>query len=82
MTQIALDLLKTGKLVVYREKDRGTLIEIKTGRWTLDRVKQYADELMMEFERLAPISNLPSSVDRKIMGDVLLKVMKLAWKEA
>ncbi|MBI5194977.1 MAG: nucleotidyltransferase domain-containing protein [Nitrospirae bacterium] len=78
----ALDLLKTGNLVVYREKDGETLIEIKTGRWTLERVKEYANKLKMEFESLAPLSTLPLSVNQKMLEDVLLKVMKLAWKEA
>ncbi len=78
----ALDLLKTGKLVVYREKDRETLIEIKTGRWTLAKVKEYADALMKEFESLAPLSNLPPSVDQKSLEDILSKTMKLAWREA
>ncbi|RJQ15282.1 MAG: hypothetical protein C4560_10550 [Nitrospiraceae bacterium] len=78
----AIDLLNTGKLVVYREKDRATLVEIKTGRWSLERVKQYADELMMEFESLAPLSNLPLSVDQKRLEDILSKTMKLAWTDA
>ncbi len=78
----ALDLLKTGELVVYREKDGETLIEIKTGKWTLERVKEYANKLKMEFESLAPLSTLPLAVNQKRLEDVLLKVMKLAWKEA
>lgn len=78
----ALDLLKSGELVVYRDKDRETLIEIKTGKWTLARVKEYADELMTEFESLAHLSTLPLSVDQKMLEDNLSKIMKLAWTKA
>lgn len=78
----ALDLLKSGELVVYRDKDRETLIEIKTGKWALAMVKEYADSLMKEFESLVPLSNLPLSVDQKRLEDILSKTMKLAWTEA
>lgn len=78
----AIDLIKTGELVVYREKDKETLIEIKTGRWSLERVKEYANKLMLEFESLVPLSNLPLSVVQKRLEDILSETMKLAWLEA
>src|SRR3990172_628419 len=55
----AIDLLKTGKLIAYREKDKDTLIEIKSGRGTMEKVNEYAEKLMKEFEKLAHISYFP-----------------------
>ncbi len=77
----AIDLLKTGELIVYREKDKDTLIEIKTGKWSLESVKEYAEKLMTEFEKLAPMSKLSPEVDRNKLETILLNTMKLAWEE-
>ena len=77
----AIDLLKTGELIVYREKDKDTLIEIKTGKWSLESVKEYAEKLMTEFEKLAPMSKFPPEADKKKLEMILLNTMRLAWEE-
>jgi predicted nucleotidyltransferase len=75
-----IDLLKTGELKVYRSEDRELLIEIKTGKWSLESVKQYADNLMTEFNKIAENSNLPDDVDHEKMNEILLNTMNLTWK--
>ncbi len=75
----AIDLLKTGKIIVYRAKDRDTLIDIKTGMWSLERVKEYTNDLEAEFDRLSQKSDLPSKVDQKKLQSILLEIMNLAW---
>lgn len=77
---MAIDLLETGKIIVYREKDRDTLIEIKTGKWTMERVNEYADKLMKEFERLAHLSDFPPDIPQDKLNEILLNTMELAWK--
>lgn len=77
----AIDLLKTGKVIVYREKDKDTLIEIKSGRWTMERVNEYAEKLMKEFEKLAHISDFPPDIVPEKLNEILLNTMELAWKK-
>ncbi|OGW02437.1 MAG: hypothetical protein A2889_01165 [Nitrospinae bacterium RIFCSPLOWO2_01_FULL_39_10] len=76
----AIDLLKTGKLIAYREKDKDTLIEIKSGRWTMEKVNEYAEKLMKEFEKLAHISDFPPDIVPEKLNEILLNAMELAWK--
>lgn len=76
----AIDLLKTGELKAYREKDRDMLIDIKIGKWTFEMVKEKADKLIKEFERLKPLCNFPQSVPYEKLEAILLKTMEIAWK--
>src|SRR3989337_4042633 len=76
----AIDLLKTGKLIAYREKDKDTLIEIKSGRGTMEKVNEYAEKLMKEFEKLAHISDFPPDIVPEKLNEILLNAMELAWK--
>lgn len=76
----AIDLLKTGEIKVYRSEDRDILIDIKTGKWRLERVKEYADELKAEFDKLAEYSQFPSCVDPDRLETILLNTINIAWK--
>ncbi len=76
----AIDLLKTREIKVYRTEDRAKLIDIKTGKWDLERVKEYADELKAEFDRLSQKPDLPLKVDQDKVQSILLETMELAWE--
>ncbi len=76
----ASGLLKTGELKVYRSEDRDMLIDIKTGKWSLERIKEYADELKTEFDNLAQQSELPPNVDHDRIERILLDTLYIAWK--
>ncbi len=76
----AIDMLKTGKIKVYRTEDRDKLIDIKTGKWSLERVKEYADELKAEFDKLSQFSQFPPYVDPDKLETILLNTMNIAWE--
>ncbi len=76
----AIDLLKTGKIIVYRKDDKDILIDIKSGKWSLERVKEYAEELKVEFDRLAQLSDFTPYVEPKKIEIILLNTMKIAWE--
>jgi predicted nucleotidyltransferase len=76
----AIDLLKTGEIKVYRTEDRDKLIDIKTGKWSLHKVKEYADGLKAEFDKLARDSQFPSHVDIDKLEIILLNTMNIAWE--
>lgn len=60
---MAAEYLSTGEMVVYREKDRQKIIDIKTGGWELEMVKVEAERLRRAAEDALATSPLPERVD-------------------
>jgi len=70
------EFLRTGELVVERP-DRAELIQIKTGQWSIDRVKDVAGKLFSEMESAYKSSTLPDAPDvdaiDKLVQEILLR---------
>jgi predicted nucleotidyltransferase len=73
---LGIELLTTGQMQVYREKDRQLFIDIKTGKYTLTEVQQMAESLFMEFEQAFNKSPLPMENDPDRIDKLLISIIK------
>jgi predicted nucleotidyltransferase len=73
---LGIELLTTGQMQVYREKDRQLFIDIKTGKYTLTEVQQMAESLFMEFEQAFNKSPLPMENDPGKIDKLLIDIIK------
>ena len=69
-----IEFLKTGELVVERP-DASELIQIKTGQWTLDRVKSVAERLFKEMEDAHEHSTLPENPDVEAIEKLATEIL-------
>jgi predicted nucleotidyltransferase len=71
-----IGFLKTGELEVERN-DRSELIQIKTGQWSVEKVKQKAEELFKEIDQAYNDSKLPNHPDiegiDKLVRNILVR---------
>lgn len=72
------EILATGELHVYREKDRDFLLGIRNGSMTYWQVTQMAEEMDAECGRLRERSPLPEKPDRERVEKWLMEV-HLRW---
>jgi len=74
---MCIEFISTGKLEVYREEDRKVLLDIKTGKWSLEDVKYVANELFksarMAYCNSKLIDKPNSKKAEKIVMNILLK---------
>jgi uncharacterized protein len=70
------EFLKTGFLNTFRMVDRDLLIKIKTGHYSLVQVKEMADELFKENERLFATTILPDEPKKEIAENILIDIIK------
>lgn len=56
---MCVELLETGEIQVYRQHDAQTFIDIKKGKWELNAVSQWAEELFAEIRDKYDSSSLP-----------------------
>jgi len=59
LLHMCIDFLKTGEYIVYRP-EREKLIDIKTGKWTLEQVKREAEVLFRQAEQEYEKCSLPA----------------------
>lgn len=71
LLRMGIEMLETGKLNVYRKHDSKELIDIKKGKWTLERVVEESEKLFDELEIAAAKSCLPEEPDRERANKVL-----------
>ena len=64
LLRMGSELLATGEMQVYRTSDGDELLEIKRGKWPLDRVKKHAQELLSKIQVARDQSTLPAQPDR------------------
>jgi predicted nucleotidyltransferase len=83
LLRMGIEVAETGKLIVYRRDDAAMLRNIKTGGWTLDSVKEYADDLWASFESARKRNDFPPHVERADANKILLGCMErggtLGW---
>jgi predicted nucleotidyltransferase len=80
LLKMGIDLMKTGKLIVYRKKDKDEIISIKKGKWKLYEIKQYAEELLDEFNNQFKNSSLPDEPDIEKIEKLMFKIFEIQWK--
>ncbi|WP_171038089.1 DNA polymerase beta superfamily protein [Aquibacillus sediminis] len=61
---MGIEVLDTGELTVYREKDRDFLLAIRNGNYTWDEVFQQTNELFIKLEQAKQTSILPEKVNQ------------------
>jgi hypothetical protein len=72
------EFMRTGIMNVYREADAGELLDIKRGKWELERVKAYAEELFADVKAARDASPLPDEPDRKAVIALLVDIVHTA----
>lgn len=60
LLRMGYEFIQTGKLQVYRDKDAQELIDIKTGKWTLEEVKEAAKELFYKADKAFIVCDMPT----------------------
>lgn len=71
---MGVEYLQTGRLTVYREKDRERLMEIKTGKWPLEEVKLEADRMFEACRAAYRESVLPEEINRDAVNDLAVSL--------
>lgn len=74
LLRMAIEFLTEGELYVRRQ-DATQLIEIKSGEWTLDKVKEEADRLFKLAEEAYIRSPLPNTPDMEKVNDLLTDIL-------
>ncbi len=71
-----IEFLKTGELNVERP-DKEELIQIKTGQWSIERVKTEADRLFKDMEAAYNESKLPECPDIEAIDDLVQRILMI-----
>lgn len=79
LLRMGIEYLNEGKLYVYR-KDADELKEIKSGKWSLEKVKREADYLFEQAKLAYEKSSLPIQPDFKKAEELLMFILKLHLK--
>ena len=74
LLRMGCEFLETGGMNVFRE-DAGELIEIKQGKWPLEKVRASAEGLFASLDGLVEKSPLPDRPDVRGINDLLVSIM-------
>jgi predicted nucleotidyltransferase len=72
LLRMCIDFLRTGELVVYRDKDGETIRSIKRGEWALNAVTAHANELFASARAAYEVSTLPGEINLELTEKLLL----------
>lgn len=75
LLRMAIEILKTGQVNVFRTDDAEMLKEIKTGKWSLEKVKKEADLLFKETHNAYKNSVLPDEPNYQKIEKVLIDIL-------
>lgn len=75
LLRMGIEYLRDGILYVER-KDASELLEIKKGKWTLEKVKEEADRLFKIAEDAYKASSLPGRPDRDKAEQLLIEIIR------
>ena len=74
LLRMGIEFLHEGQLNVFRE-DRQSLLEIKHGEWTLDKVKEESDRLFRRAEDVYDRCSLPAEPDMDKVNELLVDIL-------
>lgn len=76
LLSMAVGLFRTGELIVDRTGiDAQTLIDIKTGKWSLAGVKKVAEDLFAEMKDAKENSKLPEEPDKDKINSLMISTL-------
>jgi hypothetical protein len=76
LLRMCKEFLATGDMEVYRTNDAQELLDIKRGKWPLERVKQLANDLFEEIRVARDASPLPMEPDRDRAGRLMVDILR------
>ena len=76
LLRMAIEFLNDGKLYVERKHDATELLEIKKGKWSLEKVQKEADRLFDLADKAYMHSALPLDVDKKFIGEFCTSLLE------
>jgi predicted nucleotidyltransferase len=72
---MGIETLNTNKPKVFRDKDVNTLLDIKTGKWSLEKVKDLAKKLFKLAEEAYTRSTLPDKSDYLMAEKMTMEIL-------
>ena len=72
---MGIEVLDNGSPKVFRDKDADMLIDIKTGKWPLEKVKDLAKELFEKAKESYDKSTLPDGPDHFKAEEIMMKIL-------
>jgi predicted nucleotidyltransferase len=70
------EFLDTGEMQVYRTWDRDLLLEIKTGKWPLERVHSYTESAFESCKKAYLSSCLPEHIDVEAVEELTTRTIR------
>lgn len=75
-----IEFLNTGELTVERP-DKSDLIQIKTGQWSIEKVKREAARLFKDMEDAYATSKLPERPDIEKIDELVISILEPSYTE-
>jgi hypothetical protein len=75
LLRMCVEFMKTGELTVMRP-DATELLDIKAGKWTLEKIKSHAQDLFAEAQRAWELSQLPAEPDYQAVERLLIRLIR------
>ena len=76
LLRMCKELLLTGEMNVYRTDDAAELLDIKKGKWPLEKVKTHAEELFAQVKAARDQSTLPEEPARNEAEALLVSILR------
>jgi len=73
LLRMGIEALQTGRIKVFRDTDADMLMDIKLGKWTLNEVKTYAEELFGSVKTVYKNSTLPEKPNKNKIERLLMR---------
>jgi len=75
-----IEVLKTGRIKVFRDEDRDLILSIKRGEWRFDKVVKEVRRLFDELDKAYESSSLPEKVDVNYINYLCQLIMSDFYK--
>lgn len=75
-----IECMATGEITTYRTTDREFLLEIKTGKYSLDQIQDMADKEFKQLDKAFDNSILPLENSKAAINQLLVNIMRADLK--
>lgn len=72
-----IECMSTGEIQTFRTTDREFLLEVKTGKYSLNEIQDFADKEFKRLDEAYENSKLPLENSRSRINEILVEVMRL-----